>query len=75
MNNNLQVGGLYEYPYAVRLHNEITPISDITLISEYTPFVLLEVNKTRSVIWLKILSNSGKMGYVQYAKHLKALKK
>jgi hypothetical protein len=76
MNTDLQVGGLYEYPYTVslrRLNNELTPISDITLINEHTPFVVLEVNQTRSVVWLKVLSTTGLVGYVQYAKHLKAL--
>ena len=73
MNTDLQVGGLYEYPYTVRLHNELTPISDITLINEHTPFIVLEVNKTLSVVWLKVLSTTGLIGYVQYAKHLKAL--
>jgi hypothetical protein len=71
--NEVSIGGLYEYPYAVRLHNELTPISHITLINEHTPFVVLEVNKTRSVVWLKVLSTTGLVGYVQHAKHLKAL--
>jgi hypothetical protein len=75
MNTDLQLGGLYEYPYTVRLHNELTPmnISDITLINEHTPFVVFEVNQTRSGVWLKVLSTTGLVGYVQYAKHLKAV--
>jgi hypothetical protein len=71
---NLKLGSLYAYPYPVRIYNQITPISDFSIAEEHTPFVMLEVNETHCVTWLKVLTPTGLVGYVQYAKHLKDLK-
>jgi hypothetical protein len=71
MDNVVKVGGLYEYPYPVRIYNQITPISDFSIVEEHTPFVMLGIDKTHCVTWLKVLSSTGMIGYVQYGKHLK----
>ena len=73
LNPNLEIGELYNFPYPVRMYEQVLPISDFSIIPEHTPFVVLEVDKTHCVTWLKVLSATGLVGYVQHGKHLKAL--
>jgi len=70
---DLQLGDLYNFPYPVKMYEQVLPISDFSVVEEHTPFVVLEVDRTHCVTWLKVLSTTGLVGYVQYARHLKEL--
>ena len=57
------LGGLYQYPYAVSLRKDDTTASG-TVVEAYTPFVVLEFITKASGKYVKILSTTGEIGIV-----------
>lgn len=57
------LGGLYQYPYAVSLRKDDTRASG-TVVEAYTPFVVLEFIDKIAAKYLRVLTVNGEIGTV-----------
>ena len=57
------LGGLYQYPYPVILRNEENKV--VGCLNSYDLFVFLDYVEKISGNWLKILTITGEVGFVQ----------
>ena len=57
------LGGLYQYPYAVSLRKDDTTASG-TVVEAYTPFVVLEFTDKIAAKYLRVLTVNGEIGTV-----------
>ena len=65
------LGGLYQYPYAVSLRKDDTTASG-TVVEAYTPFVVLEFIDKIAAKYLRVLTVNGEIGTVLHnARYLK----
>ena len=71
------LGGLYQYPYAVSLRTEDTPAwftASGKVVEAYTPFVVLEFIDKVAAKYLRVLTVNGEIGTVLHnPRYLKEL--